>query len=211
MVPEVAVFFEAVLLGALLGALYDVFRILRLSFPNGRVLIFLEDVLYFALAAVVSFSFVVLQNGGVLRAFLLLGELLGAVLYFFTLGVLVMKAAGLIIRLIRSVLSLLFRLTVRPLIRLFRWVGRKLRALLRLLRSKYAVIKCKTAGPGRFAGKMRNSLNKFPSRNSKKHLKQNSKIVYNDDMQYSGAEAAQKEPDGKGRNRFWQRKRQGSR
>jgi len=140
MADQVWLFLEAVLLGAALGAVYDVFRILRLAFPNGRVLIFLEDMLYFALVGVVSFSFVVLQNGGVLRAFLLAGELLGAVLYFFSLGVLVMKAAQGIIRLIRGFLRFLFRIFVRPLVRLFGWIFRKCRALWRIFYTKYGVI-----------------------------------------------------------------------
>lgn len=187
---QVILFFEACILGFLLGMLYDVFRILRLSFPNGRVLIFLEDVLYFAVAAVVSFSFVVLANGGVLRAFLLLGEFLGAVLYFFSLSLLIMKAAQMIIRVIHSFLFLLYRLTIRPIGRLMRWIGHKCMSIFRFFGKRYKII----------------------ALNHKKHLKPTSSIVYNDGMRIhegqSGSQTeavpSRKRHKWKGRNLTWQ-------
>lgn len=203
MADQVWLFLEAVLLGAALGAVYDVFRILRLAFPNGRVLIFLEDMLYFALVGIVSFSFVLLQNGGVLRAFLLAGELLGAVLYFFSLGVLVMKAAQGIIRLVRGFLRFLFRIFVRPLIRLFRWIFGKCRALWKIFCTKYGVIGGKLPFRRAAPAKKGESGGKISRKNHKKHLQPPRKIVYNTPISYSGAE-----PERRGRERTWRRKRQ---
>ncbi len=157
MAGEVGIFLEACLLGFLLGACYDVFRILRMAFPNGRVLIFLEDVLYFALAAVASFSFIVLANGGLLRAFVLIGELLGTILYFFTLSLLIMGAARQILRVVHAILRFIYRLTLLPLLRLGQWIFKKLR---------------------RATGFFRNRV-KFSFFIAKKHLKPPDDIVYN--------------------------------
>jgi len=121
----VILFGESILLGAALGLLYDVFRILRISFKNGKVLIFLEDVLFFTVATIVSFLFIVLQNDGVLRAFLILGELLGAVLYFFTVSLVILKAATGIVHGIRTLLFWIYRIFFSPFVRLFCWIFKK--------------------------------------------------------------------------------------
>ena len=162
----VFLFLESCVLGFLLGALYDVFRILRLSFPNGRVLIFFEDVLYFVAVTIASFTFIVVQNSGALRAFLILGELLGAILYFFTLSILIMNAAHLIIRCVKAILRFLYHITLRPLIRLACLIGRGLRKLgLHCARRIKIVV-----------------------RKPKKHLKEAQDLVYNDTKQSNGSE-----------------------
>lgn len=157
----VLIFLESCALGFLLGAFYDVFRILRLSFPHPKVLVFVEDVLYFFLITVFSFIFVLMQNNGILRAFLLLGLLLGAILYFFTLSILIMKAAQLIIRIVKSFLKFLYRITLKPIFHLFLAIWRKIRKLGHFFKERYKIIHIKY----------------------KKHLKQKDEIVYNDPNQ----------------------------
>ena len=153
----VLVFFEACVLGFCLGALYDVFRILRLSFPHNKILVFLEDVLYFFLITVISFSFILLQNNGTLRAFLLLGELMGAILYFFTLSILIMKAANAIIKAVYTIMRFFYRITVKPFIRFFKFLFCLFRRIGRIFVRKLKII----------------------LRNSKKHLKERKALVYN--------------------------------
>ncbi|HEX3026462.1 MAG TPA: spore cortex biosynthesis protein YabQ [Clostridia bacterium] len=86
-------FFLALLIGAALGAVYDVFRIMRLARSFGRVAVFIQDAVYFLICAVTTFLFLLVDNSGVVRAFLILGVLLGAVVYSLTLGAAVIKAA----------------------------------------------------------------------------------------------------------------------
>lgn len=133
-------FFEMCLLGFFLGALYDVFRILRLALPHGRIAVFIEDILYFFAVAVISFSFVLLYADGILRAFWLFGELMGAVLYFFTLSLLIMKAAHLLIAVIRRILDVLYRITLKPLWRVCLWMVEKIRHMGVFLRARYKIV-----------------------------------------------------------------------
>ena len=176
---QVIVFLEACLLGFLLGAVYDVFRIMRLAFPNGKILIFLEDVLYFAFITVVSFVFIVTVNGGVLRAFVLIGELLGAILYFFTLSIIIMKAAGWIIHCIKSIFLFLYRITIKPLYRFFCLLFKKCLNFCYFLKLRHKII----------------------ALNTRKHLKPPSKVVYNTDKQLSQVPKRRR-----GMKNKWQRK-----
>ena len=108
-------FIYACLLGAALGALYDVFRIMRIALPSPHGVIFVQDVVFFAVCAVATFLFMLTTTDGVVRVFLLIGELVGAVLYHCALGVLVIKISGAIIAAVRVVLGFIIRCIFTPL------------------------------------------------------------------------------------------------
>ena len=118
--PAAWVFLWSVCVGGLLGVCYDVFRIIRIAVPGGKALIFLQDLIFFLIAAIVSFLFLLANNQGVIRGYLLAGELLGFVLYYFTVGSLVYKAASAIINLMKKIL----RVLLRPFVLLFQFLGR---------------------------------------------------------------------------------------
>lgn len=111
---QAAVFLQSLLVGAALGILYDVFRVSRVAFPTAYGVVFAEDVLFFLICAIVTFFFGLSAIDGSLRVFLIIGELLGAVLYYFTLGRLVMGVSKKIIAAIKAVLSFIFRRILRP-------------------------------------------------------------------------------------------------
>ena len=119
---QTGAFFHACLLGCGLGLLYDVFRIVRMAFPAahsnrqwGYALAFAEDILFFSLCAGATFLFMMGKVHGQLRFFLLSGEILGAVLWHYTVGHLLMKIAYGLITVVKGLASFVFRFFVRPL------------------------------------------------------------------------------------------------
>ncbi len=78
-------------MGFLLGAYYDVFRLLRCWLSPSRWRVFLGDCLYACTSAVATFLFLVALNGGVLRWYLFLGLLFGFFAYRRTVGSLLVK------------------------------------------------------------------------------------------------------------------------
>jgi len=115
---QTAVFFHSLLLGAVLGCFYDLFRITRIAFVIPAQLVLVEDLLFFLFSSIVLFGFMLENSYGQVRYFILLGMVLGWTIYYFTLGSLVMKCSARIIRAVRGVLAFLWR----P----FAWAGRKL-------------------------------------------------------------------------------------
>lgn len=115
---QTLVFLRACLLGAALGALYDVFRILRIAIPASRGIIAAQDLLFFVLAAIATFLFLLTSIDGSVRVFLMVGEALGWVLYYFTLGQLVMRVSKTIIAAIKAVFRFLLRYLLAPIYRL---------------------------------------------------------------------------------------------
>lgn len=152
-------FLLACLLGAGLGVLYDVFRIVRMAFWRGRLLIAVQDILYWVLAAVCTFLFMLMRSDGQIRFHILLGETLGFVVYYFTVGMIVFHASKFIINLIKKVLRFLYRIFIRPFVKLFAFIFQKVKNVF-----VYIGVKCK---------KMR--------QNSKMHLQQKDSLLYNQD------------------------------
>ena len=97
-------FLWAVLLGGGLGAVYDVFRILRiLRRRTPWLIVFGEDLLFALLAALSTAFCYTLTNHGQVRACLLVGEALGFLIWFYTVGAFVTHLARLIARLLRKI------------------------------------------------------------------------------------------------------------
>ena len=123
---ELYQFGVSLLLGAALGVFYDIFRILRVAIPSGKVLVFIEDTLFFVSAAFLAFQ-VILQSGGAyVGIYMVLGMILGFVIYYFTFGVIVFRLAHAIIGGIKFVISFIGKRILLP-------IGRLLLAILRQL------------------------------------------------------------------------------
>lgn len=122
---EALSFLYACLLGAGLGILYDVFRLLRLLLFKNRVVVFLEDLLFSAMCTLATLAFLVEFCSGRVRVYALLGELLGFILYHFTVGELVIRVLKGLIALFKAVLHGIYRVFVFPIWKIIRWIARK--------------------------------------------------------------------------------------
>lgn len=98
-----------------MGVLYDVFRVCRIAVPTRRGIVFVQDMLFFLLCAIATFLFLLTSTDGVVRVFLMVGEALGWIIYYFTLGQLVMKVSKTIIAAIKAVLRFLLRYLLYPI------------------------------------------------------------------------------------------------
>lgn len=122
----------SVLVGAFLGAFYDVIRFLRVvlgvnvsnPFKKGKmspraafgyVFVSLTDLLFFAVAAVCMCVFFFLMGDGRMRGYGLVGAFLGFVLYYNTVGRLFIGALTRIISLLVRAVRFIFK----PFARLF--------------------------------------------------------------------------------------------
>ena len=150
---QTRVFLQAFGFGFLLGILYDVFRTVRLAVSSGKRFLFVYDVVYVTLCAVLSFLFCLAVNNGSVRGYAFFAELLGWLVYYFSLGIVAIKCSRATIRFTRW----LFTLILKPFVLIL--------GLLRRLFWKLSV-----------------TLKKFfkkVHKKSKFHLKLNSVMVYN--------------------------------
>lgn len=115
-------------LGAVLGAFYDVFRILRLMFKAGSgkssgfksfklasaTVIFIEDIVYFFVCSCVFCIFIFYVNSGRFRSVALIGAIVGFFAYYYSVGRLVMLFSDLVIGFIKKLIKTVLYYTVRP-------------------------------------------------------------------------------------------------
>jgi len=112
---QARLFLLACAAGFAIGFMYDVFRLIRVAIPHPSVLIQLEDVAYWLLAAGGMFIFLQHTMDGEVRAYSIFGAFLGALIYFLTLSVVIMAVSTAIINFIKRVLAVLLNLILAPL------------------------------------------------------------------------------------------------
>lgn len=136
---QTSVFLQSILLGVAVGALYDVFRIFRAAFRTSAVGIFFQDLLYFALVGILTFSFFLTFCKGQFRLYVLAGEAIGATVYLLSVGEIIMRFSDAIIRLIRRLLRFLYRIFIRPFVLFGGWIGDKIRCGLMKIQKKFKI------------------------------------------------------------------------
>lgn len=77
---ELLLFFQSVIMGAVLFFCYSFFTALRRVLPHHPAAVIVEDLIYWVSAGIWVFVRIYAANQGILRSFLFLGLLLGAVL-----------------------------------------------------------------------------------------------------------------------------------
>jgi len=115
---QTTIFLQAILLGFVYGILYDVFRITRIAVPTTRWLVFAQDVLFFFICALSTFFFLMRTMDGQVRFFVLLGAILGMIIYFYSLSILIMGVSAAIIRVVKAVLRGIYRWVLLPIWRI---------------------------------------------------------------------------------------------
>ncbi len=110
-------FLISCVVGIGLGVLYDIFRISRIAVHTPTAVILFEDVLYFFICAIITFLYMLTVIEGQVRFFILIGELIGASVYYFTVGRLVMALSQAIIGVIKKLIWGILRIVFTPLIK----------------------------------------------------------------------------------------------
>ena len=94
--------FSAIVMGVILCLFYDLLRIFRLAVPPGKILAFFEDVLWFFIAAVVTYLVCLAKCNGEVRSYVLIGEGVGFLLCRLTLSRGIMTVAKPSVRTIKK-------------------------------------------------------------------------------------------------------------
>ena len=135
--------------GFMMGMVYDMFRLVRVSISKGKKIQIIFDIIYFILLAFVTFIFFITINEGEIRIYLLLGEAIGFAVYSLSLGTIVFAFGEKWIAYIRRFLVLL----IKPFKKMFLKIRQKI---------------SNTA-----------QRRKKPENKSKMHLKLNMHLLYN--------------------------------
>lgn len=141
-------------LGFLLGVVYDAVRFLRLLLSEGKIFLFITDMLFVVFCTFSSFLLFLGVNNGNIRLYLILAEITGAAVYFCTAGIIAIA----LYRKTAYVIKKAFNVIFLPLI----FLKKKIFLIIKNLHGKFYEI-------------LKKMKNKF-----KKPLKDANEMLYND-------------------------------
>ena len=118
MAQQTMVFLQSMVLGALLGLLFDDFRIIRIAIPATKLFVAMQDIVFFAVCAAATFLFLLSGADGKVRFFLIIGEVLGAVIYFCSLSIVVMSFSRVIISVVHWLINLVMSFVILPILKI---------------------------------------------------------------------------------------------
>ncbi len=108
-------FLMCVLGGMIIAFIYDAFRIKRKTIKSSNIIIYFEDFIYWIIVALVLFGAVYISNEGEIRGYLIIGAILGIIIYAFLLSRIVMTVFLFIIGLVYKFVVVVFGILLIPL------------------------------------------------------------------------------------------------
>ncbi len=115
MTNQALLFLYSVIFGFVVGFFYDILRVFRRIIKHHKILIHIEDFLYWIFLTATLFFIMLSINNGEIRFFLFPGVFIGMILYYHTVSGLFLKTSDKIIKLIKTVLLFAIRLILLPL------------------------------------------------------------------------------------------------
>lgn len=154
---QTVIFLWSAVLGGIMGIVFDFFRVIRALKKHNAVSVFIEDMFFVMIYFLVMFIYTMEKSRGEMRFFVYVGSLLGFTIYLLTVGNLIVNLLRKIIRFVKSICHKVYVKTLFPLKKFFVHIFQK-----------YVIETVK------------DTINdKKILYRRKKHLKQSSKIVYN--------------------------------
>lgn len=105
-ISQAVSFLYSIILGIFFSAFYDIFRSLRLLKKQTTLAVFLQDIIYFLIIAIVTFICLLSLTNGEVRAYILIGILLGFLLFLFTISKFFIIALSFILKIFFKFLSI---------------------------------------------------------------------------------------------------------
>lgn len=124
-------FLASVIAGFLFGLCYELLRVFRVALPHNAFVIGLEDFFFCITCAFGTILLCYLYADGVIRWFAVGGILLGAFLYFYSLGKGIQKITPIVITRIKSAIRRTLHILAQPLLLLMRATKRQIKKAVR--------------------------------------------------------------------------------
>lgn len=120
---EFNIFLAFILIGLIIGFLFDFFRILRRTYKTPDFITIIEDIVFWLVSGIILLLGIFILNEGKIRAYLFLGLFLGIIVYtmIFSRGV---------VKIGTKILKIFNRFIAFPIQKMVKYVGKILKKLL---------------------------------------------------------------------------------
>ena len=111
-INQAYLFLLFILNGMIIGLLFDIFRIFRKSFKTNDFIIYIEDILFWILAGISIIFFMYKFAGGNLRLFMLMGLIIGGIIYIISFSRIIINVSMIIIN---NILKQIIKFLILPI------------------------------------------------------------------------------------------------
>lgn len=116
---ELRFFIASIMWGGLILIIYDCLRIFRLLIKHNKFFIAVEDIVYWLVCSFLIFQMMYKQNNGIIRAFSILGMLIGMLFYHWTISEFLVEGISYLLKKIMKFILLVLSFLFKPLLWLF--------------------------------------------------------------------------------------------
>ncbi|NLI59320.1 MAG: spore cortex biosynthesis protein YabQ [Clostridium sp.] len=135
------VFLCSVLGGMIIAFIYDIFRVRRKTIKSSNILVYFEDFIYWIIVALVLFAVLFYSNEGEIRGYLIIGTVLGIILYAVVLSRVVMKIFLFFVRIVYKSVVTILSIILLPVKIIYRGCMIPVRYIYRCIRRGFLKIK----------------------------------------------------------------------
>lgn len=108
-------FFIFILVGFLIGILFDIFRISRRTFKTSNIVTNIEDVLFWILSGLLFIFSLFKFNNGNIRVYILVGLIIGISIYMLIFSKIVINTLVKIVTIIKRIISYFIKILLCPI------------------------------------------------------------------------------------------------
>lgn len=111
---QAILFFIFIIIGIIIGLLFDFFRILRKTFETNDIVTYIEDFIFWILTGAIILYSIFTFNNGEIRLFMFLGIIIGLTIYILCLSNHVIKINVLIFTFFKNTISRILHIILIP-------------------------------------------------------------------------------------------------
>ena len=100
--------------GALIGFLFDIFRVLRKTFKTSDFITYVEDIIFWILAGITILFTMYKFSDGELRAYTIIGIAIGFIIYIMTISSYIINISVYIIKILKKIISTIINIVSYP-------------------------------------------------------------------------------------------------
>ncbi|TCT13050.1 spore cortex biosynthesis protein YabQ [Natranaerovirga pectinivora] len=126
--------------GIAIGVFYDIIRIFRRVVAHSNFLINIEDGLFWIISSVFLFVILFRQNNGVIRGYVIIGVLIGLVLYFAIASHYIVNGVSKSINSIIDMIKKVIMLILKPFVFVIKFILKRFKGVYSIFRKLYKFI-----------------------------------------------------------------------
>lgn len=101
--------------GILIGSLFDIFRATRRSYKTSNIITYVEDVIFWILAGILTLYIIDVFTDGKIRLYMVLMLICGYIIYMITISKFILKINTKLLNTIKYIVKIIVKIILKPL------------------------------------------------------------------------------------------------